>query len=254
MRRLALLLLALLAFEAAAAPERVVWDHQPIRLRLAVGVERLIEFPSAVRVGLPPGLQAGALKALVVGRRIYLTAEAAFEVQRLMARDAEGVTYLFDLSADGRPAATSKLIVMTPATEEAPAHAAPEPLGAVALTRFAMQQLYAPKRLRTTPPGVSRVPVGGEPVNLLRGGIFRTTPIASWRSPDAYVTAIEVVNLTDEARDVDPRDIRGRCGYRGCFRHATLRHDRSRLGPHGSRWDTTVLVLIGERPLDESLH
>ncbi|GAB6040907.1 TIGR03749 family integrating conjugative element protein [Endothiovibrio diazotrophicus] len=246
---------------ALPAPERVLWEHVPIRLHLQVGAERIIEFSSPVRVGLPPKLQAGALSPLVVGPRVYLTAKSAFEVQRLMVKDAEGVTYLLDLSADEQPASSARLIVMNPPEEKvsgetsaSPAQAMPEPLGAVALTRFAMQQLYAPKRLRTTPPGVSRVPVEHTPVNLLRGGAFRTTPVAAWRTTGAYVTAIEVVNLTDEARDVDPRAIRGPCGERGCFRHATLRYDRSRLGPHGGRWDTTVLVLISDRPLARVSH
>ena len=68
--------------------------------------------------------------------------------------------------------------------------------GYVELTRFAAQQIYAPKRLAEQTPGISKVPLPatGQPTGAFyRGGDVTTTPVASWRGQSGlYVTAVNV--------------------------------------------------------------
>ena len=49
--------------------------------------------------------------------------------------------------------------------------------GYIQLTRFAAQQLYAPTRLVKERPGIVRVPVTRDPVELLHGGTIEATPL-----------------------------------------------------------------------------
>ena len=41
---------------APDTPERIAWRKTPIDVELAVGAERLVHFPGAVKVGVPPQL------------------------------------------------------------------------------------------------------------------------------------------------------------------------------------------------------
>lgn len=122
-----------------------------------------------------------------------------------------------------------------------------EDRGYVALTRFAAQQIYAPARLAEQPTGISNVPLpaAGDAVPLYRGGRITATPAASWRGRGGlYVTAVTVVNATDEALALDPRLARGD------WLAATFHHRK--LGPKGQPDDTSTLYLISDRPFLEA--
>ena len=116
--------------------------------------------------------------------------------------------------------------------------------GYIKLTRFAAQQLYAPARLIKNPPGMVRVSVTRDPVDLLRGGTIEATPLVAWRAGGLYVTAVKLTNRTEQPQTLDPRDLRG------TWLTATFQHHR--LLPKGDEADTTAVYLISARPFDVS--
>ena len=117
--------------------------------------------------------------------------------------------------------------------------------GYVALTRYAAQQMYAPRRLVREPPGILRAPLTDKPVPLVRGGAVEAMPLVSWQAEGLYVTAVKLTNATHRPLILDPRGLRGR------WLAATFQH--ARLLPAGDPADTTCVYLISARPFEESL-
>jgi integrating conjugative element protein (TIGR03749 family) len=116
--------------------------------------------------------------------------------------------------------------------------------GYIPLTRFAAKQLYAPIRLVKDRPGIVRVPVSREAVDLLHGGTVEATPVVAWRAGGLYVTAIKLTNRSEQPQTLDPRHLRG------TWLAATFQHHR--LLPKGDEADTTAVYLISARPFDVS--
>jgi len=95
----ALLLMQSLVHAGTDTLERIEWKKAPIRLELVVGQEQRIEFPAAVKVGVPATVQ-GVLRTQSVNGVVYLLAHAVFGSNRLMVRELDsGRIYLFDVTA-----------------------------------------------------------------------------------------------------------------------------------------------------------
>jgi integrating conjugative element protein (TIGR03749 family) len=231
--------------------ERIEWKKAPIRLELTVGQEQRIEFPAAVKVGVPASVQ-GLLRTQSINGMVYLLAHAPFGSNRLMVRERDsGRIYLFDVTAaeEGGPNHPLQLYVTDDQSSGKDAAAAGDEVGQaqpgyIALTRFAAQQLYAPTRLIKERPGIVRVPVTRDPVDLLHGGAIAATPLVAWRANGLYITAIKLTNRTEQAQTLDPRDLRG------AWLTATFQHHR--LLPKGDEADTTAVYLISARPFEVS--
>ena len=130
----------------------------------------------------------------------------SFETTRLPVRDLEGGDfYLFDVRTDDKAPSTPLRVVKTTGRDEGTltettaagaSSSGAADFGYVELTRFAAQQIYAPKRLAEQTPGISKVPLPatGQPTGAFyRGGDVTTTPVASWRGQSGlYVTAVNV--------------------------------------------------------------
>lgn len=236
---------------ADQSAETVQWNRAPISLSLPIGKERYIWFPGRVQPGLPPDL-VKKLTVQVVNDTIYLKATEAFETTRLPVRDLnDGDFYLFDIQTDeDAPATPLRLVDGTgqdglSLDEQAQVQTA-KGIGYVALTRFAAQRVYAPKRLVKDKAGISKVPmpVDQEPLpGLYDGRDIETTPIASWRGDELYVTAVAVSNRSKEEVTLDPRRARG-SWLTAAFHHPVL-------GPDGSPGARSTLYLISDRPFLE---
>jgi integrating conjugative element protein (TIGR03749 family) len=232
--------------------ERIEWKKAPIRLELAVGQEQRIDFPAAVKVGVPGSLQS-LLRTQSVNGTVYLLAHAPFGSSRLMVRELDsGQIFLFDVTAIGEGGASHPLQIYVagdsgsandPATGGNDSH--PGQPGYIQLTRFAAQQLYAPSRLVKDRPGISRVPVAVDAVDLVQGGTVQATPLVAWRANGLYVTAVKLTNRTDQPQTLDPRHLRG------AWLTATFQH--SRLLPRGDEADTTAVYLVSARPFEVTL-
>lgn len=231
--------------------DRIVWTKTPIRLNLVVGQEQRIDFPNAVKVGVPAGIQS-LVRSQSVDGTIYLLAHIPFDTNRLMVRElASGRVYLLDVAAAPSGVAGPPLQVVV-TDDERPGDVPPatgqqaggQQPGYIELTRFAAQQLYAPLRLVEDRPGFVRVPVAREPVELLQGAAVDALPLVAWRAGSLYVTAVKLTNRTDQPQTLDPRALRG------VWLAATFQHNR--LLPKGDEADTTAVYLISARPFDVS--
>ncbi|MCU7943523.1 MAG: TIGR03749 family integrating conjugative element protein [Candidatus Thiodiazotropha sp. (ex Cardiolucina cf. quadrata)] len=231
--------------------ERIEWKKAPIRLELAVGQEQRIEFPAAVKVGVPASVQ-GVLRTQSVNGMVYLLAHTSFGSSRLMVRELDsGRIYLLDVTAaeEGGPGHPIQIYVTgEQGSEKDQATGGHEPEqdrpDFVQLTRFAAQQLYAPVRLVKDQPGIVRVPVSRDPVDLLHGAAIEATPLVAWRTNGLYITAVKLINRTNQAQTLDPRDLRG------AWLTASFQHHR--LLPNGDEADTTAVYLISARPFEVS--
>lgn len=248
-----LLLMQSIAHAEMEGIERVEWDKTPIRLDLQVGQERWVHFPGSIKVGLPVSLQP-LLRTQSVNGTVYFLANAPFAAIRIMLRTLDGgPLYLFDVSASetgGQSHPLQLFVKEAGESREDPAASSVAPnaptvdYSYIALTRFAAQQLYAPARLLRDLPGIVRVPVTRDPVNLLRGDMVDATPLVAWRSGSQYVTAVKLTNRTDQPQTLDPRDLRG------SWLTAAFQHNR--LLAAGSEADTTAVYLISARPFAAS--
>jgi integrating conjugative element protein (TIGR03749 family) len=227
--------------------ERIEWQKRPIRLELSVGQERRVDFPAAVQVGIPGSLQP-LLRTQSVNSTVYLLAHQTFEATRILVKERErGQLYLFDVVASETGGQTHPVQVFVKDSGEASFASisssddgTPSPLGYVTLTRFAGQQLYAPVRLMHNMPGIRRIPVARDPIDLVRGGAIHATPLVAWRAGGYYLTAVKLTNRTDQPQVLDPRNLRGD------WLTATFQHNR--LLPAGDEADTTAVYLISARP------
>ena len=178
-----LLLMQSLVHAETETLERIEWKKAPIRLELVVGQEQRIEFPATVKVGVPASVQ-GVLRTQSVNGMVYLLAHTSFGSNRLMVRELDsGRIYLFDVTAteDGGPGHPIQIYVTgEQGSEKGQATGGHEPEQErpdfIQLTRFAAQQLYAPARLVKDQPGIVRVPVSRDPVDLYHGGSRRRGP------------------------------------------------------------------------------
>ena len=244
---LALCLLQPLVQAESEMLERVEWKKVPIQLELTVGQEQRIEFPAPVKVGVPESLQA-VLRTQSVNGTVYWLAQAPFGSNRLLVRELDsGRIYLFDVAASEAGGAGDPIKIYVTDTAStgndsaAAGHDADRgPPGYIQLTRFAAQQLYAPTRLLPEHPGLVRVPVARDSVELLHGGAIEATPLVAWRASGLYVTAVKLINRTAQAQTLDPRNLRGE------WLAATFQHYR--LLPKGDEADTTAVYLISARP------
>ncbi|MES9821674.1 MAG: TIGR03749 family integrating conjugative element protein [Candidatus Thiodiazotropha sp.] len=248
---LTLLLMQSLVHAETETLERIEWKKAPIRLELAVGQEQRIEFPAAVKVGVPAAVQ-GVLRTQSVNGMVYLLAHTSFGSNRLMIRELDsGRIYLFDITAteDGGSGHPIQIYVTgEQGSEKDQATGGHETEqdrpDFVQLTRFAAQQLYAPARLVKDQPGIVRVPVSRDSVDLYHGGAVEGVPLVAWRANGLYVTAVKLTNRTEQALTLDPRNIRG------TWLTATFQHHR--LFPKGDEADTTAVYLISARPFGVS--
>ena len=232
--------------------DRIEWKKAPIRLELAVGQEQRIEFPAPVKVGVPASVQS-LLRTQSVNGTVYLMAQAPFGSSRLMVRELDsGQIYLFDVTAAEEGAETHPIQITVTGDSGTAKDVVTGANGSglsqpdyIQLTRFAAQQLYAPIRLVKDRPGIIRVPVKRDPVNLLHGGTIEAIPLVAWRANGLYVTAVKLTNRTELPQTLDPRDLRG------AWLTATFQHHR--LLPKGDEADTTAVYLISARPFDVSL-
>ena len=248
------LAVALLAFHsfvdaAPATLQRIEWQKVPIEVPLIVGEEQRIEFPAAVRVGVPGSIQP-LIRTQSVNGAVYLLANAPFDASRLMVREIDsGRIYLFDVTAAAEGTVGDPIrMFVAEQTENADGlmrnsnEPTPRRHGYIELTRFAARQLYAPSRLASSIPGVVRVPIEHDPFDLVHGGAVEAVPLVGWRANGLHVTAVKLSNRTSRAQTLDPRDLRGE------WVTATFQHHR--LLPKGDEADTTAVYLISKRPFD----
>lgn len=239
-------LLLLLTSSVTASTTELVWDKTPIPLDLEVGKERMIHFPGSMSVGLPASLRA-VVRVQSIGNTVYLLANQSFDRKRVLMRStSDGSVIVFDIAAGTEPAETKNVYVrsakgMSDRLERS------SDLNYAVLTRFAAQVAYAPSRLVRVPKGVFPSSSPTSTKGLVRGLLVQTDPYAAWKTNSGlHLTAVKLMNSSDEALELHPRYLRGR------WLTATFHHYR--LLPKGSGRDQTVVYLISRYPFKQALE
>jgi len=244
-----------------ASTEHLIWNKVPINITLPLNKERLISFPDSVQLGYDNNVLTNDVLGIQnVNGTIYFLAKKSFDTQRIFVQlKQSGELILINLSVKA-DADTAPLSIIVPQTDNNPTIApssqenvvtpVKQPSETVAyttLTRFAIQQLYAPKRLLTNPDDIYRIPMHtARTVPLLSGDDVTAMPLIAWRSNDTYITAVLLRNRLDHAITVDPRRIRGQWKTAAFF-------PQVRLAPAGNSHDSTTVFLISDQPFAESL-
>lgn len=239
---------------AAQAEVLMQWNRIPLRVDLHVGEERIVFFDKNVRVGLPPEVD-GKIEVQSTGGAVYFKATETFDLSRIQFRDMESnQLILIDMKAikaKGKPdnvrvlysetvANNTNAVAQTEVADGLPEQresALPTP---AALTRYAAQSLYAPKRTIEPLEGVKRIAVKLPKTisNLMPNFLIQATPLEAWGLDGYVVTAVRIRNLENIRIQLDPRYLQG------YFYAATFQHNW--LGEKGTPEDTTVVYLVTE--------
>jgi hypothetical protein len=170
----------------AGGAERAVFAREPVRVALPIGRERMITLPAPAALHVPTDIESVA-RLEIIDRTLYATALVPFTPLRIVAELIDsGQQIPMDLVAnEGTASASGELQVSVlepgsgtvtdgPAVKAAAGTAAtnaessqaaqPQAADMVQLTRHAARQLYAPRRLAWSTPGVYQVAVSTVPV------------------------------------------------------------------------------------------
>lgn len=244
--------------------EHVIWQQKPIDIILPVGKERMIGFPGTVDFGYDKTvLSDDKLSVQNNNGTLYLVAKTEFSAQRVQVRCRDsGQIILLNLSAQKNMSNIPLDIVISDenkaddnVTNSSDAESIDNTseikhinITAVTLTRFAAQQLYAPKRLLVQPSSIYRVPMHtAKTVPLVLDGSVIAMPLASWRGGDLFVTAILLRNQLKQELTLDPRNLCGNWKTASFF-------PSSVLTTAGTESDSTTVFLVSNRPFAESMQ
>lgn len=229
------------------------WPQVPLEIDLSVGFEQRITFPDAdvLRLGIPPEVRQ-KLTVQIVGNHLWLLAKEDIQPTRVVLIAEPVGRLVLQIRAQHGESFSQPIVIRSErATPEAPRHSSAIDYGYVTLTRWVVQQLYAPKRLLRDLPGIQRLPVDQSSQNIFRcakriptlcAGAVSAAPIASWQTTQHFVTAVRITNTLLQPVVLDPRELHG------TWRSAAFVH--SKLRASGQPGDSTVLVLISDYPFD----
>ena len=234
------------------------WTGDPIPVDLSVGVERRIIVKGAdeLRIGIPPNLHDQFTAQSINDSSWWKSDTPIDSVRVIIGVIPTGEFVVTEVTAVEDASPLPNLVIRIPDghTSRNASPAATNQTGFAALTRWTIQQLYSPDRLRRPLTGVTEDSVSKKPMKLFRcgpsvpsacGGSVEATAVAVWRAQNHYVTAVHLENTTDVPIVLDPRDLRGR------WRTAAFVH--SRLMPAEHPRSTTTLVLISDMPPAEAV-
>ena len=229
------------------------WTGDPIPVDISVGVERriIVEGADELRIGIPPSLH-DTFTAQSINDSSWWKSDTPIESARvIIGVIPTGEFIVTEVTAAEDASPLPSLVIRIPNARSSPNATSDgqRQTGYAELTRWTIQQLYSPTRLRRPLAGVTEDTVSKKPMKLFRcgpsvpsacGGSVEATAVAVWRAQNHYVTAVHLENKSDVPIVLDPRDIRGR------WRTAAFVH--SRLMPAEHPHSTTTLVLISDMP------
>ena len=248
------------------ATEIVHYDNKPIVVKLQKGSERMIQFGDHVQVGVTGRQEGeGLFRVQSAQGAVHILPNKAFDRERIqIKRMNDGRVVLIDLISVDVPKGSVPLEDMrvylesentveqdVQAAEQATVANQRERITPITLTRYAAQKLYAPARLHKVIPGISEANLNemvNQSVRAFKGiNRVRTDvkPVLAYRAGDLYVAALLIKNTTHDEVQLNYLDINLP------FSHATYQHHT--LTRQGTPGDRTILYLVNDRPLTETL-
>ncbi len=247
---------------AQTSVEHRVWNKEPLRINLPIGVERTITFPGEVFMEIPSEINDPVSRIQVRSDgTVYWLANGAFNQKRIIVKSKFGRVYLLDVSAIEGASTTPIVIVDELINSKYPKNTNSSSTDSqqnilqnitydyVDLMRFAAQSMYAPKRLIKAIPGITKFPVIHRSLPIYQGQTLTIVPIKQWKTasiPSLYVVALKAINNTSKLQEIDVRKIRGKWLAR------TSQHGA--VGSKGSATEETTIYLISNSPLQESIR
>ena len=245
------------------ATEIVHYKNVPVTIELREGQERSIRFGDHVQVGVSKGQQMKRLFRVQSAQgTIHILPHTVFDKNRVqIKRMSDGRVILLDLISskeDGssKPLEEVKILLESENTIDDPIRGTTEVFGdtplitPVDLTRFASQRLYGPARLHKDVQGITSTSLGVKgAVRIFKGINKHTTiskPIVAYQGGGYFLTGIAIKNTSESAVQLNYLDLNIP------FSHAVLQHHT--LNPNGMPGDSTVLYLVSEKNIKETLY
>lgn len=261
----AALIVAVVGFYScsALATEIIHYTNLPVTIELRKGEERSIQFGDHVQVGITKGQQIKNLFRVQSAQgAVHFLPYDEFDKQRVQVkRLTDGRVILIDLIAgkedpSGKPLEDIRILLESENVipeDERQVPDAPMDIPVITpvdLTRFTAQRLYGPTRLHRDRSGITEatMEVKGA-VRVFKGeNKYKTysKPILAYQGGGYYLAAIHIKNISEYDVKLSYLDLNLP------FSHATFQHHM--LYPNGTPGDSTVLYLITEKPLKETLY
>ena len=248
---------------SALATEIIHYTNLPVTIELRKGEERSIQFGDHVQVGITKGQQMKKLFRVQAAQgAVHFLPYEEFDKQRVqIKRLTDGQVILLDLISgkedpNAKPLEDIRILLesenVVPEDQRQMSDFPMElpTITPVDLTRFASQRLYGPTRLHRDRPGITETTLGVQgAVRVFKGeNKYKTysKPILAYQGGGYYLAAIHIKNTSEDEVNLSYLDLNLP------FSHATFQHHM--LYPNGTPGDSTVLYLISEKPLKETLY
>lgn len=234
--------------------DHAVWNGIPIKFKAPIGQERILKFPKPVSVQIQSD-QLTTDKVSIQNNNgyLYITAHKTFESVRIPVRLRQsGEVILVDLLAtQNAPDRPVSVVMKNHVKRQSGSHhqtKQPSFINYVTLTRYAMQHLYAPKRLIHDNNKIGRTPMyTDKAVNLFDNNDVVAKPLISWQGNHLYVTAVLLHNVKTQSVNINPRAIQGKWLTVSFYPNQSLK-------PHGHDNDTTTAFLVSDKPFNKALQ
>lgn len=251
-----LILLAVTFSQFTFATEVLVWDKVPLKIRLEVGKEQLIEFPDNIELNMPQKMY-NRLSINAAAGIAYITPQAPFPTARiealLVTTNQKIFIDLFAVESDSKePAEHIKIITKEESQEKEKARDKLfEQSASVTikdLIQYASHDLFAPDRLKQTGKPITESKINKPlDLNLLfmgrSAGIFEIKPIKQYRTKKHTLTALLLTNKTEKPQMIVYRDL-----YPSFVAVSSQHID---VGPAKGVAESTVLYLVTDKPLTQ---
>ena len=256
-------------FADDATVSYVVWQQQPIEVALPLKENKTLRFVNPVLVGIPNNMQDDITLQNQAGEVIFYVTKPVSG--RIEVKDTiTGNTIILMLTTN-QNASDAPLAILYKAPQESEAHAQegfltiPDALKGdqayVTLTRYAEQQLYAPKRLQKNPYNIQLMDSFVTETNGNKPGMEFTSlfydhstvniPWATWYGGTSYVTAVLVRNMLSSTLDLT-KALPLLCGRDTGVWKAVTFFPSWQLTPAGTINDSTVAFLISTIPFQDA--
>lgn len=252
-----------------SAKEVHVWDKTPIEIKLQLNKERVIRFPSNIKLGMTPAFRNVITMSNAAGV-LYIKPNSIFNKTRVFATLDNGEVLLLDLFSvdDGDQGNLGEFEIVhiksienkaskfnsgksnTEVTYGSSRHTSNE-ITIKDLIQYAVIDLYGPKRLLPVLPSVVSSEIR-KPLNLKHvfinrsAGLFDLEAFKQYRTMNYTITAINLRNRTAYPQDVVLTDV-----YPAMLVNSSYETYVEPRSNNKNNRDSTTFFIVTKKPLNE---